>query len=41
MKQLKTAATIAAFLIFVGMLIHNLNGEYLEPTFLGFEEPTD
>lgn len=41
MKQLKTAAALAAFLIFVGMLIHNLNGEYLEPTFLGFEKPTD
>lgn len=40
MKPLKTAATIAAFLIVVGMLIHNLNGLYLEPTFLGFEEPT-
>jgi hypothetical protein len=38
MKQLKTAATIAAFLIVVGMLIHNLNGLYLEPTFLGFED---
>jgi hypothetical protein len=40
MKQLKTAATVAAFLIVVGMLIHNLNGLYLEPTFLGFEDPT-
>jgi len=40
MKPLKSAATIAAFLIVVGMLIHNLNGLYLEPTFLGFEEPT-
>ncbi|MGI9308209.1 MAG: hypothetical protein ACR2P6_03035 [Gammaproteobacteria bacterium] len=35
------AASTAAFLIFVAMLIHNLNGMYLEPTFLGFEEPTD
>lgn len=41
MKQLKTAATVAAFLIVVGMLIHNLNGRYLEPTFLGFEDPMD
>jgi hypothetical protein len=41
MKQLKSAATIAAFLIVIGMLIHNLNGRYLEPTFLGFENPMD
>jgi len=41
MKQLKTAATVAAFLIVIGMLIHNLNGRYLEPTFLGFENPMD
>lgn len=41
MKQLKTSATVAAFLIVVGMLIHNLNGRYLEPTFLGFEDPMD
>jgi hypothetical protein len=36
MKQLKTAAGIAAFLIVAGMLIHNLNGLYLEPYTLGF-----
>ena len=38
MTQLKKAATVAAFLIVLGMLIHNLNALYLEPTFLGFED---
>lgn len=35
------AASMAAFFIVLGFLIHNLNGLYLEPNFLGFEEPTD
>ena len=35
------AASMAAFFIVVGFLIHALNANYLEPTFLGFEEPTD
>jgi len=38
MRQLQKAATIAAFLIFVGMLIHNLNALYLEPYTLGFAD---
>lgn len=38
MQQLKQAATVAAFLIVAGMLIHNLNALYLEPMFLGFED---
>ena len=38
MSQLKRAAAIAAFLIFVGMLVHNLNAQVLEPYFLGFED---
>ena len=40
MRQLQKAATIAAFLIFTGMLIHNLNALYLEPQTLGFEDPS-
>ena len=36
MNQLKKAASIAAFLIVAGMLIHNLNALYLEPYTLGF-----
>ena len=39
MRQLQKAATIAAFLIVAGMLIHNLNALYLEPYTLGFENP--
>ena len=38
MRQLQKAATIAAFLIAVGMLIHNINANILEPYFLGFED---
>jgi hypothetical protein len=38
MRQLQKAATIAAFLIVAGMLIHNLNALYLEPYTLGFED---
>ncbi|MBT8442480.1 MAG: hypothetical protein KJO76_08845 [Gammaproteobacteria bacterium] len=38
MSHLKKAASIAAFLIFAGMLIHNLNAQVLEPYFLGFED---
>ncbi len=38
MSHLKRAATVAAFLIFAGMLIHNLNALVLEPYFLGFED---
>ena len=36
MNQLKKVASIAAFLIVAGMLIHNLNALYLEPYTLGF-----
>ncbi len=39
MQQLQKAATIAAFLIVAGMLIHNLNALYLEPYTLGFTDP--
>ncbi|MDP6675378.1 MAG: hypothetical protein QGH93_11110, partial [Gammaproteobacteria bacterium] len=39
MRQLQKAASIAAFLIVAGMLIHNLNALYLEPYTLGFENP--
>lgn len=38
MSHLKKAAAVAAFLIFAGMLIHNLNAQVLEPYFLGFED---
>jgi len=37
MRQSIRAASYAAFFIVVGLLIHNLNALYLEPTFLGFE----
>ena len=40
MSKLKKAAMFAAFLIVAGMLIHNVNALWLEPTFLGFEDPT-
>ncbi len=39
MRQLQKAASIAAFLIVAGMLIHNLNALYIEPYTLGFENP--
>lgn len=38
MRQLQKAATIAAFLIAAGMLIHSLNAYYFEPYTLGFED---
>jgi hypothetical protein len=38
MRQSIRAASYAAFFIVVGLLIHNLNALYLEPTFLGFED---
>ena len=38
MNHLKKAASIAAFLIVAGLLIHNLNALYLEPYTLGFED---
>ncbi len=38
MRRVQKAATIAAFLIVAGMLIHNLNALYLEPYTLGFED---
>jgi hypothetical protein len=38
MKQLRQAASIAAFIIVAGLLIHNLNALYLEPYTLGFED---
>jgi len=40
MKSLYRAASVAAFVVLAGMLIHNLNALYLEPTFLGFEDPS-
>jgi hypothetical protein len=36
MNSLYRAAAFAAFTILVGMLIHNINAGYLEPTYLGF-----
>jgi hypothetical protein len=36
MNSLYRAAAYAAFTILVGMLIHNINAGYLEPTYLGF-----
>jgi len=38
MKQLRQAASIAAFIIVAGLLIHYLNALYLEPYTLGFED---
>ena len=40
MRQLQKAATVAAFLITVGMLIHTVNANIIEPYFLGFEDKT-
>ncbi len=37
MRQLQKAASVAAFLIVAGLLIHNLNALYFEPYTLGFE----
>jgi hypothetical protein len=36
LRALCRAASIAAFIVFLGMAIHLLNASYLEPTFLGF-----
>jgi len=36
MNSLYRAAAYAAFIILAGMLIHNINAGYLEPTYLGF-----
>ena len=36
LRSLCKAASIASFVILLGMLIHNLNAGYLEPTYLGF-----
>jgi hypothetical protein len=36
MKSLYKAAYAAAFIVLVGMLIHNMNAAWLEPTYLGF-----
>jgi hypothetical protein len=42
LRSLCKAASIASFVILLGMLIHNLNAGYLEPTFLGFvDKATD
>ncbi len=42
LRSLCKAASISAFVILFGMLIHNLNAGYLEPTFLGFvDKATD
>ena len=39
-KPLIKSGALAALLFMLVMLIHNLNALYLEPTFLGFEDPT-
>ena len=39
-KPLLRSGAIAALLFLLVMLIHNLNALYLEPTFLGFQNPT-
>jgi hypothetical protein len=36
MSSLYRAAAFSAFIVLLGMLIHNLNAGYLEPTYLGF-----
>ena len=36
MKSLYKAASAAAFIVLFGMLIHNMNAMWLEPTYLGF-----
>ena len=36
LRRLFRVASIAAFIIFVGMMIHNINASWLEPTYLGF-----
>jgi len=36
LRFLCKAAAIAAFVVFLGMLIHLINASYLEPTYLGF-----
>jgi hypothetical protein len=38
MDQLKKAASIAAFIIVAGMVIHNVNANYVEPYLYGFED---
>lgn len=42
LRGLFRAASVAAFVIFAGMLIHNINAAWLEPTYLGFvDKATD
>jgi hypothetical protein len=36
LRSLCRIASFAAFIVLIGMLIHNLNAGYLEPTYLGF-----
>ena len=36
MKSLYKAASTGSFVMLAGMLVHNINASYLEPTFLGF-----
>jgi hypothetical protein len=38
LRSLCRAAALAAFIMLTGMLVHNINAGYLEPTFLGFED---
>ncbi len=38
MKHLKQAASVAAFIIFAGMIVHNVNANIVEPFFYGFED---
>jgi hypothetical protein len=39
LKKLYRTASWAAFLVLFGMLIHNMNAFWLEPTYLGFKDP--
>jgi hypothetical protein len=42
MRSLLKAASVAAFLIFIAMLVHNFNANYYEPEYLGFvDKATD
>ena len=41
MRPLIRNASIASFIVFLGMIVHNINARWLEPTYLNFKEPTD
>lgn len=40
MKSLYKAACVAAFIVTVGMCVHLMNAFWLEPTYLGFVDPS-